>query len=294
MAAKTGLLAYYTQQSVITDPGDYGRLLEELPRNIPGLCAAIQGLLIHTWKIRRDGIDLSPERRAEIEIRGMARLLARIQEVDDRPLTVVRPLEKLLVVDCRHFATLLCAILRYQGVPARARCGFAAYLESTHWQDHWVCEYWHAPRKRWVLVDADVLDYDVSRDRFFPATKAWQLCRAGHADPNQFGFAPEARGLWAVRADMVRDLAALNRCELLCIDAWGLIDEKEDGDLSTDDLALLDEVAALHQAGEQDLPRLRTLYEMDQRLRVPRTIRSWVYWAEGVKTVDLVREGVMP
>jgi len=97
-----------------------------------------------------------------------------------------------------------------------------------------------------------------------------------------------------VRADLVRDLAALNRCELLCIDAWGLINEKEDGNLSADDLALLDEVAALHPAGEQELPRLRTLYETDERLRVPSTIRSWVYWAEGVKTVDLVREGIMP
>jgi len=53
-------------------------------------------------------------------------------------------------------------------------------------------------------------------------------------------------------------------------------------------------VAALHPAGEQELPRLRTLYETDERLRVPSTIRSWVYWAEGVKTVDLVREGIMP
>ena len=44
---------------------------------------------------------------------------------------------------CRHFTLLHVAMLRAQGVPARARCGFGAYFEKGKFVDHWVTEYWN-------------------------------------------------------------------------------------------------------------------------------------------------------
>jgi hypothetical protein len=46
-------------------------------------------------------------------------------------------LAKRLVGNCRDFSTMLCAMLRHQGVPARARCGFGAYFLPNHYEDHW-------------------------------------------------------------------------------------------------------------------------------------------------------------
>lgn len=40
------VLHYYTQQSVITDPGDYAYLFEDLPRDLPSLMRVVQGVLI--------------------------------------------------------------------------------------------------------------------------------------------------------------------------------------------------------------------------------------------------------
>ena len=83
-------------------------------------------------------------------------MLARITEFDSQPLTIARPLDRKFVGNCRDHSTLLCSILRQQGVPARARCGFGAYFMPNHYEDHWVCEYWNAAQQRWILVDAQL------------------------------------------------------------------------------------------------------------------------------------------
>ena len=81
-----------------------------------------------------------------------------------------------------------------------------------------------------------------------------------------------------------RDLASLNKVELLPWDGWGLID-REDKDLSADDLALLDRVAVLTVDDNRVFVEMRTLYENDARLCVPSVIKS--YSASGVQTIDL-------
>jgi hypothetical protein len=252
---------------------------------MPALCRAVQGLLLHVFWAERYGVSLTDERKQEVQLRYVARMLPRMREIDDRPLSVARPPERRLVGNCRDFSTLLCAILRHQGVPARARCGFGVYFTPGHYEDHWVCEYWNAMEQRWVMVDAQLDELqrqvlgitfdpcDVPRDQFLPGGKGWQLCRAGQADPDCFGIF-DMHGLWFVRGDMVRDLASLNKVELLPWDCWGLI-EGEDKSLSEEDMALLDRVAALTLAGNEAFSEMRALYAGEARLRVPPVIRSW-------------------
>ena len=54
------------------------------------------------------------------------------------------------------------------------------------------------------------------------------MCRAGEADGNRFGLDPapesEMHGLWYIQSQLVRDLAAMNKMELLCWDCWALWD----------------------------------------------------------------------
>ena len=47
------VLAYYTQQTPLTDPGKHAALFDELPRDLPGLHQVVQNLLIHVWKVRK-------------------------------------------------------------------------------------------------------------------------------------------------------------------------------------------------------------------------------------------------
>jgi hypothetical protein len=202
-------------------------------------------------------------------------------------LTDARDPQSRLVGNCRDFSVMLTTILRHQGVPARARCGFGSYFMPDHYEDHWVGEYWNAAEGRWSLVDAQMdelqqrqlqLDFDpldVPRDRFITGGRAWKMARAGVADPETFGI-HDMHGLWFIRGNLVRDVAALNKVELLPWDVWGLA-YVEGGDeaVGSDDLAALDEVAALSGGDVPDFERLRERYETDERWRVPPTIRSF-------------------
>ena len=126
--------AYYARPGLVTDPKEYAHLFDGLPADIATLCQVVQGLTVHIFWTERYGLKLSDERKQEVELRTIPRRLARTLELDDRPLTEARPLDQRLVGNCRDFSTLLCAILRHQGVSARARCGFGAYFLPNHFE----------------------------------------------------------------------------------------------------------------------------------------------------------------
>ncbi len=78
--------------------------------------------------------------------------------------------------------------------------------------------------------------------------------------------------------NLLRDLAALNKRELLPWDCWGLMEKQK---LSDKDYALLDEVAQVIVRGDE---RILSIYQREG-LRVPRKIKS--YREDGPVTVDL-------
>ena len=173
-------------------------------------------------------------------------------------------------------------LLRHQGVPARARCGFGVYFVPNHYEDHWVAEYWNAAKEGWVLVDAQLdqlmLDalkirfdpLDVSRDQFIVAGQAWQMCRSGQANPDDFGIF-QWHGLWFVRGNVVRDLLSFNKVEILPWDGgWGVMSKREE-EATPEDAAfeLIDRMAALTLRGDEAFVEIRALYESDERLRFP-------------------------
>ncbi len=288
-------LAYFTAHSPMTNPGRHADRLEAAPTDLADLCRTVQGLQLHIFWAERYGVRLPEARQAEVQIRSVAAKIDRLLALDPRPLSEARPPEARLVGNCRDFTVLLTALLRQQGVPARARCGFGRYFIPGHFEDHWVCEYWHSGEARWVLVDAQLDELqrqalsigfdplDVPRDQFVVGGQAWQACRSGQADPNAFGIA-DLKGLWFVRGDLVRDVAALNKVELLPWDGWGLADARDE-DLTAADLALLDEVAELTAGDVPDFDQVRALYQNNAGLRVPDVIRS--YTAQGVASVPL-------
>jgi len=290
-------LAFYATPGLLTAPGNQAGLLDHLPGEVEALCRVVQGLIIHIFWAEQYGVQLDATRREEVQLRSVARQLARITELDARPLDQAREPAKRLVGNCRDFSAMLTTILRHQGIPARARCGFGRYFLPNHYEDHWVCEYWNTAQKRWVLVDAQIdalqsrklaipfSPLDVPREQFIVGGKAWQLCRSGQADPETFGIF-DMHGLSYVRGNLLRDVASLNKMELLPWDSWGLVIGRH-ADLSPDDLALLDQVAELTHGDVPELGKMQQLYLNDQRLCVPATIHTY---AQGrVQTVDLGR-----
>ncbi|MGH7924776.1 MAG: transglutaminase domain-containing protein [Candidatus Binatus sp.] len=273
---------YYRKDGAMTALGAHSAEFRELPRNLASLCAVVQGVLIHRdiapWLY---GITLTEAQRDDGHLRPVAQMLTRIHQLDPRPLTTAREAGRRLPSVCRHFSLMLASILRYQGIPARPRCGFGAYFTPGKFEDHWVCEYWNAAESRWILVDAQLdpiqrkalnINFnplDVPRDRFIIAGDAWQMCRSGGADPALFGLTHiHESGLWFIAGNVLRDLASLNRMEMLPWDVWGLMDMNDEA-LTDEKRALLDKTAALTLAGDDKFAEVRAIYDADDRLRVP-------------------------
>jgi hypothetical protein len=279
------VLSHYACPGIMTDPKEHTALFAGLPRNVGDLVRVVQGLMIHVFWAKAYGVTLTDEQQQTLQVRDARAKLTRLVAADPRPLSVARPPEQRQVGNCRDFSTLLCAMLRHQGVPARARCGFGMYFMPNHGEDHWVVEYWKADENRWVMVDSqldelqrdklqtDFDTLDMPAGRFLPGGKAWQLCRAGQADPDSFGIF-DMHGMGFIGGDMIRDLLALNKIELLPWDVWGLMAKRED-EITADDMALLDRIAEVTLL-DADPSRLvesyceaRALYEQNPILHMP-------------------------
>jgi hypothetical protein len=287
MASNRLAQSYYAQHGPITDPGTHGPLLDALPESIDALCECVQGLVIHRSWADAYGITLPAERSGDAQARSVSAILDRVVELDPRPLSEQRDPERRFAGTCRDFAVLLSAILRHRGVPARARCGFGGYFVPGRFEDHWICEHWDPAAERWVQTDAQIdalqrtrlgLDFDpldLPDDRFVVAGRAWRRCRAGDADPAHFGIF-DMHGLWFVRGNVVRDLAALNRMEMLPWDDWGMVlrlGESEDG--PAEDVRLIDTVAELTHGAVESFEDVRALYDGEAELCIPGQVRNW-------------------
>ena len=276
--------AYFATVGPFTDLSSCGPRIRELPTKLDDLCRVVQGLVIHPFFVQLYGMNPVGIRSGDLEVRKASEMIQRLFEIDSRPLVEPRPPELRFVGNCRHFTVLLCAFLRAQGVPARARCGFGTYFNPLTFEDHWVCEVWDEMHQSWRLVDSQIdtaqRDYfqipfdplDMPRSQFHVAGHAWDQCRKGQADPMLFGIL-DLRGLWFVRGNLVRDLAALNKHELLPWDAWGLMIKQQDGDAA--EMVLLDYVAELTQAVDERHTEILEVQNSEPGLRIPRVIVSF-------------------
>jgi hypothetical protein len=262
----------------MSDAGAKAAMLDGLPRDVAGLARVVQGVLIHEHIAPAYGVTLSAEQHAQAHVRSVEKMLDCIAHQDSRPLPQPRTPGERVVGVCRHFTLLHVAMLRRQGIAARARCGFGAYFEKGKFVDHWVTEYWDETGQRWVLVDSQ-LDQrqrelfaisfdplDVPREQFLVAGDAWRLCRSGKADPAAFGIL-DMHGLWFIASNVIRDVAALNEHEMLPWDVWGAMTQN-DAEL---DPSFIDQLAAFSHAPDRHFGDLRAAYK-DKRVAVPGTV----------------------
>jgi hypothetical protein len=265
MTSLASYLQFYATPAPMTDIQAFASRLGPLPKDVPSLVRLLQGLLVHIFWAERYGLSLSEERQAEVNLRPAARRFARLFELDAAPLTNARPLERKLVSNCRDFSVMLVALLRLQGLPARARCGFGTYFIPGHYEDHWVVEVWDG--ERWLGVDAQLDELqcralqipfnllDLPPGAFVTGGQAWQLCRAGKANPDDFGIF-EWKGWDFIRGNLFRDLLSFDRFEILPWDFWPAL-EKPLEESSESVWKALDDLAKLEVYSQADLDRLQ-------------------------------------
>jgi excinuclease ABC subunit A len=280
------ILDYYVRHSQITDPGKYAYLFDDLPHDIRSVVKTVQGLVVSLPWEEAYGLDTARERHREIYLRTVPEMLKRICELDPSSLTMKRQPDRRKVSLCRDFAVLLVSMLRHQSVPARARVGFAGYYsaETPRYWDHRIAEYWNEGLNRWVLVDAmteepilerlrfkiDPLNVD-GNSQFLLSGDVWQKCRAGKANPHDFGDSPDDLGMPPIRYALLQDFDYLNKNELVGFDAWHELITEPENEVTEEDRRLLDEIAEITCHVDSQFDALRNLY---QRTPYGQAIRS--------------------
>ena len=265
----------YSVPGSLTDLTGFDEFVGSSLSDPVSICAQVAGLVIEPDDALAAGVDV--ERAEERQLRPARTIVSRLLELCREPVSVQRPADQRVVGTCRHFAFLACALLRHQGVASRVRCGFATYFQSGWGVDHWVVEY--RAQRRWVRVDPEVLggpviDHaeDLSTDDFLSGAEAWQAYRAGRIDPDRFGvYGTENWGVGEIRGNLVKDLAALNKLEMLPWDEWGEMQAGYDDTADPAYDALLDRCAqSITDDDQETIVQLATLPE----LRVPDTLVS--------------------
>jgi Transglutaminase-like superfamily len=243
----------WVRQTEMSGPRQAASMLDGLPQDIVGLCRVVQGALIHLEWIGAYGLSERDLACSSRDTLSLADRLSRLADSDPRPLLVQRAASARSAGTCRDFALMLCGLLRHQRIPARVRCGFAAYFREARWEDHWICEYWLEAERRWRRVDAQLDDVlvarlgtefdptDLPQDAFMTADEAWLSCRTGRDDAETFGHGP-ACGLWFIRVNVMRDHLVLNGTEVSAWDAWRNT-TAADHTLSDDEMQVVDAVA---------------------------------------------------
>ncbi len=232
------------------------------------ICSPVHALVLQPMDAEKLG--LPPGRLAENQMRPAAKIVAVLMALGRTPLSLPREADQRVVGTCRHFAVLSCALLRYRGIPARARCGFATYFEPGKGLDHWVTEYWDQHGPRWVRIDSEILGQqvlshpeDLQPGEFLSGGEAWNAYRDGRIDAGSFGvYGTDNWGAGEIRGNLVKDLAALNKVEMLPWDVWGRMKQAYRDEAGADYDELLDEVAAACAA--DDPVALTELYARDE------------------------------
>jgi hypothetical protein len=273
-------LEYYATPGPMTDlTGCPPEMLEGLPDAPADLMKIVRWCVVSDLALVGMHDLPVPQGRPDPQIRPAAAMIERIRELDASPLAEHRPPLKRFLGNCRHFATLTCALFRHNGIPTRVRAGFAGYFEPNTWADHWIIEYWRSSEERWVRVDPQYSDkffHELHRSetseslaagKYLSGGEAWQRCRRGELDPNRFNMGGSNWGIGEIRGSVMFDFAALNQDEMLPWDVWGRMEAAYKGETDAAYDELLDSISAVITGN--DFGALRELYEANDQLRVP-------------------------
>ncbi|MBN1116010.1 MAG: SUMF1/EgtB/PvdO family nonheme iron enzyme [Bacteroidales bacterium] len=273
----TELLNFYCQYSTYTDPGDYEYLYENLPDSLPELCQLIKNQIIHPWSDLskfREQIPLD-RNNEDLMYPTVKSILEGLLAYDSLGIYPERKPKNRLLLTCRYNAVLLASILKYRGIPARVRYGFAPYIVPNFHAAHAICEVWNTNENRWMLVDPSMNMVDFKRDKFEFSNDVWKKLQKKKISPDKYGIT-EYSGECIVVDVLNYDLASLLGTEYTYFHYSPIIKQtfKNEGPLSIDQIKLINKISELMTSiNAKSISKLKDVYENNPDIQITNTFK---------------------
>ncbi|MEJ2628532.1 MAG: transglutaminase domain-containing protein [bacterium] len=266
------LLDFYRQYSEFTDPGEYTYLYENLPDSLEGLCRIIKSQYINPYVLAMDGGQIPKEKVNDMMKYPTVKLaLEGLLSYDSSGLVPDRKPEDRLFLICRDNAILLASILKYRGIPARVRYGFAPYLMPDFHASHVICEVWNEMDKRWMLVDPSTNMIDFSRDQFDFSNDVWLQLQNKEIDPDKYGVPGRYSGFISIVGKVCPDLASILGTEYAVHHYAPILDYAfENNDQLTDEhIETLNSISELMKSIDaENLSKLQNIYSSTPQIQI--------------------------
>ena len=284
------ILEFYKQTSLFTELGFYKEFVQKFPNDIKDLCLLQRMQIIHPAVFQ----DKDIIKKTDCFWGNMTEIpLARIHYEDDYFPTAISMLAELLrrsssyskerkakdkiQVTCRGQAILLAATLKAKGIPARARSGFASYVEPGEYWDHWITEYFDEKTNSWILADADCccnddLDFDIyniPRDKFLCGAEAYLAMRNKTILEEKIIYAsnPLTKGMKAALRGLFYDFHSLMNNEIIFLHVPTYIHEKNFL-LNEEEYKELDALATLMLDPNNNFDELLNIWNTNLKFRL--------------------------
>jgi formylglycine-generating enzyme len=274
------VLDFYRQYSSFTNPGEYGYVYKNLPDSLSDLCSLIKSQFIHPYAELPQYREQIPKERWNYESSKyptVNSILKGLLSYDSRGLVKDRKPEDRLVLGCREYAIVLVSILKYRGIPARARYGHATYIMPEFHVSHIICEVWNENDRRWMLVDPGLNMIDFSREKFDFSNEAWLQMQKKEIDPGLYGNPGQYSGLVSILAKINTDLASLLGAEYAIYQYAPILDYafQNNNQLTSRHIETLNRISELMKSIDADnLSQLQEIYDNTPEIQITKAFES--------------------
>ncbi len=256
------ILEFYASQSPFTDPGKNVQMYEGLPVSASEICKVVDGITLdynERWKY-----PIQNERWLETNNRYVDEFLDSVKALDKvDPITDGRPEDLRMMTSVSHVASMCVSMLRHVGIPARKRVGFIPAGEK--FGTYEIVEYYDQADGSWKVADPNGKGAD-----FISASQAYCDVRTGKTDAALY-INDDRKGIEIVIANLILDLAAVNKKEMLSWDRYGWM-VRPVSDYSDRAWEILDGVADLLANDDKNIDKLIACYDSEEGLEIPRII----------------------
>ena len=216
-------MKYYTSVNRYSEIKTQTWLIDHLKFDYDFLFDIIKSILIHPIDTRAAKVKYDRKNRGiffcqNSRVETMLQYNRLEKYLEEHKLPLETTANDRAVLSCDHHALLFTSLVRYSGIPIRARTGYSQYIVPGLTVPHWVTEVYDNDHKKWDIIDPERRLKNVDKTQFLFAAEVWKE----HMESGQkFSSYSGLSGRQGLKYAVLCDLNCIFKNELLSYE-WRL------------------------------------------------------------------------